>query len=256
MSQALLHTSNLGINFGAFAAVSGITLSLMPGQRQALIGPNGAGKTSLINLLTGVYKPSTGDIFLAGENINALSFDARVRKGLVRTFQLNTLCLGMTPLDTLLMTLMERERKGMVWWKPMYQFDALRMEAMQLLTQVGLQGVEHHLVGELAYGKQRLLEIALALALKPKVLLLDEPAAGIPEGESDEVFHVIEQLPATMSVVFIEHDMDLVFHFAQRIAVLVAGKIIVDGTANEIIDHPQVREAYLGADFCAKGKSL
>lgn len=254
MTATLLNTTDLGINFGAFAAVSEVNLRLVPGQRQALIGPNGAGKTSLINLLTGVYKPTFGSIYLGEENINQLSFDARVRKGLVRTFQLNTLCLGMTPLDSVLMALTEREEKGHVWWKPIYQFDALYIEAEQLLQQVGLGDVMQHKVGELAYGKQRLLEIALALALKPTVLLLDEPAAGIPEGESDEIFHVIEQLPQTMSVVFIEHDMELVFHFAQRIAVLVAGKIIVDGTADEIVDHPLVREAYLGADFCSKGK--
>lgn len=256
MKTSLLKTTNLGIKFGAFEAVSEVNLNLVPGQRQALIGPNGAGKTSLINLLTGVYKPTSGSIHLQDDNISQLSFDARVRKGLVRTFQLNTLCLGLTSLDATLMALMEREHQGHIWWKPMYQFEALHQEAELLLDQVGLKHCQNTLVGELAYGKQRLLEIALALALKPKVLLLDEPAAGIPEGESDEIFHVIDQLPNNISVVFIEHDMDLVFHFAQRIAVLVAGKIIVDGTADEIVDHPLVREAYLGADFCAKGKMV
>lgn len=253
MSALTLSTKGLGINFGAFAAVSEVNIDLSAGQRQALIGPNGAGKTTLINLLTGVYKPTFGRVFLDGEDINSLSFDERVQRGLVRTFQLNTLCLSMTPFDAVMMALSERARLGHVWWKPLYDYDELRIEAHELLEQIGLSSHAHDIVGEMAYGKQRLLEIVLALALKPKVLLLDEPAAGIPEGESDEIFEVIAQLPKQICVVFIEHDMDLVFSFAQRISVLVAGKVLVDGTPDEIIDHPLVREAYLGADFCAKG---
>ncbi len=253
MTAFALSTKGLGINFGAFSAVSDVTIDLPAGQRQALIGPNGAGKTSLINLLTGVYAPTFGDVFLDGENITHLSFDARVQRGLVRTFQLNTLCLSMTPLDAIMMALSERSRIGHVWWKPLYSYDALRTEALDLLQQIGLMPHAYDVVGEMAYGKQRLLEIALALALKPKVLLLDEPAAGIPEGESDEIFEVIAQLPKSICIVFIEHDMDLVFNFAQRISVLVAGKVLVDGTPDEIIAHPLVREAYLGTDFCARG---
>lgn len=253
MNTSALSTKNLGINFGAFAAVNDVNIDLAAGQRQALIGPNGAGKTTLINLLTGVYKPTFGHVFLNGVDITKLSFDERVQRGLVRTFQLNTLCLSMTPLDAIMMALSERNKLGHVWWKPLYDYPDLQTEAYQLLQQIGLGNHEHDIVGEMAYGKQRLLEIALALALKPKVLLLDEPAAGIPEGESDEVFEVIAQLPKQICVVFIEHDMNLVFSFAQRISVLVAGKVLVDGTPDEIVDHPLVREAYLGADFCAKG---
>lgn len=249
MKPFALNTHDLSMSFGAFKAVNTININLAPGQRHALIGPNGAGKSTLINLLTGLCKPTSGAVFLAGKNINHLAFNERVQQGLIRTFQLNTLCLSMTPFETMMMALSEREGLGQVWWKPLFTYDALRAEAQQRLQQIGLSEQSHEAVGELAYGKQRLLEIALALALKPKVLLLDEPTAGIPEGESDEIFELLTQLPEKMSVLFIEHDMDLVFSFAQRISVLVAGEIVAEGTPDEIIVHPLVREAYLGADF-------
>lgn len=252
MSLEVLSTQGLGVSFGGFSAVSDVNINFFAGQRHALIGPNGAGKTTLINVLTGVYKSTTGRVFLNGENINALTVDKRVKRGLARTFQLNTLCLSLTPFDTIMLALSERHGIGHVWWKPLYNYDELRAETTQLLQQMGLSAQAHEVVGEMAYGKQRLLEIALALAMKPKVLLLDEPAAGIPEGESTELFEVIAQLPAHIGVVFIEHDMRLVFKFAQRISVLVAGKVLVEGTPDEISEHPLVREAYLGADFCAK----
>lgn len=252
MSAFALSTKELSLSFGAFHAVSAVNINVAAGQRHALIGPNGAGKTSLINLLTGIYKPTSGQVLLEGENITQLAFNERVQRGLARTFQLNTLCLSLTPFDVVMMALSERERLGHVWWKPLYAYEALRVEAQELLLQVGLASYGNAVTGELAYGKQRLLEIALALALKPKVLLLDEPTAGIPEGESDAVFELIAQLPAQLSVIFIEHDMDLVFNFAQRISVLVSGRVLVEGCPQEIIEHPLVREAYLGADFYAK----
>lgn len=252
MSAFALSTKELSLSFGAFHAVSAVSINVAAGQRHALIGPNGAGKTSLINLLTGIYKPTSGQVLLEGKNITQLAFNERVQHGLARTFQLNTLCLSLTPFDVVMMALSERERLGHVWWKPLYAYEALRVEAQELLLQVGLASHGNAVTGELAYGKQRLLEIALALALKPKVLLLDEPTAGIPEGESDAVFELIAQLPAQLSVIFIEHDMDLVFNFAQRISVLVSGRVLVEGYPQEIIEHPLVREAYLGADFYAK----
>lgn len=242
----MLRTQGLGINFGAFRAVHNVNLSIEPGARQALIGPNGAGKTTLINLLTGVYKPSAGSIHLGDEEITSYSCDRRARIGLTRTFQINTLFPKLTPLLSVVLAICEREGLGATWWRPLKRCPAFFNEAHTLLGRLKLSDLANVPVAELAYGKQRLLEIALALAAKPRILLLDEPAAGVPPGESGELFEVIAELPGDVSVLFIEHDMNLVFRFSRRISVLVAGEVMTEGTPAEISADSRVREVYLG----------
>jgi branched-chain amino acid transport system ATP-binding protein len=245
--MSALETHGLGISFGAFHAVADVNLSLEPGARQALIGPNGAGKTTLINLLTGIYRPSAGSIRMNGQDITAMPADRRARQGLARTFQINTLFPSLTPLLSVVLAIHEREGQGATWWRPYRRSTAAFDEAHALLARLRLDALANVPVAELAYGKQRLLEIALALAAKPRILLLDEPAAGVPEDESSELFDVIAELPADISVLFIEHDMNLVFRFARRISVLVAGRILTEGTPAEIGRDPRVREVYLGS---------
>ncbi|WP_418130229.1 ABC transporter ATP-binding protein [Variovorax sp. 375MFSha3.1] len=242
-----LRTQDLGVRFGAFQAVADVNLSLEPGARQALIGPNGAGKTTLINLLTGVLKPTSGSIHMGGTDITRLPGDKRARMGLARTFQINTLFPSLTPLLSVVLAISEREGLGATWWRPLKGCTAVFDEAHALLRTLKLDGLADVPVAELAYGKQRLLEIALALAARPRILLLDEPAAGVPQDESGELFEAISALPADISVLFIEHDMKLVFRFASRISVLVGGRILTEGTPSDIGADPRVREVYLGS---------
>ena len=246
MSSAALRTRGLGISFGAYRAVDDVNLTLEPGARQALIGPNGAGKTTLINLLTGVFKPTHGTIHMGERELTALSADKRARLGLARTFQINTLFPSLTPLLSVVLAISEREGLGAVWWRPLSRHKAAFDEAHALLGRLKLDALADVPVAELAYGKQRLLEIALAMAAKPRILLLDEPAAGVPEDESGELFEAIAELPQDISVLFIEHDMNLVFRFSRRISVLVAGRILTEGSPAEIGRDPRVREVYLG----------
>lgn len=244
--KAALQTHGLGVRFGAFQAVNDVHLSLEPGARQALIGPNGAGKTTLINLLTGVIQPTAGRIEMDGQDITDFAADRRARMGLARTFQINTLFPSLTPLLSVVLAISEREGLGAVWWRPLVRHTALFDEAHALLGRLKLDALADVPVAELAYGKQRLLEIALAMAARPRILLLDEPAAGVPEDESGELFEAIAELPQDISVLFIEHDMKLVFRFSRRISVLVAGQILTEGTPAEIGTDPRVREVYLG----------
>jgi branched-chain amino acid transport system ATP-binding protein len=241
-----LRTRGLGITFGGFRAVSNVNLSLEPGARQALIGPNGAGKTTLINLLTGVLRASHGTIHLGDEELTHASPDRRARMGVGRTFQINTLFPNMTPMQSVVAAISEREGLGRVWWRALGRHGHLFDEAAKILCELRLESFAHTRVRELPYGKQRLLEIAMALATRPRILLLDEPAAGVPEDESGELFEVIAELPKEMSILFIEHDMNLVFRFARRISVLVAGRLLAEGSPGEIAANPQVREVYLG----------
>ena len=249
MKKAGLQTHGLGMRFGSFQAVDGVDLSLEPGARHALIGPNGAGKSTLIDLLTGVRQPTTGRIELEGRDVTPLSTDGRARLGLVRTFQINMLFPSLTPLRSLVLAIAEREGLGGVWWRPLGpvgRYRALFEEAHALLGRLRLDTQADAPVAELPYGKQRLLEIALALAAKPRVLLLDEPAAGVPEDEAGDLFDAIDTLPSDVAVLFIEHDMKLVFRIARRISVMVAGRILVEGTPEEIGADTRVRRAYLG----------
>ena len=245
MSVAL-RTAGLSKSFGAFRANADISLSFAAGARHALIGPNGAGKTTFINLLTGVLAPSAGEVFLGEEKITGLAQHARVKRGMTRTFQINTLFPGLTALESVVLACCERSERGGVWWRSVATERGAIEEAQGILSRLRLDGDAHTPTRALPYGKQRLLEIALALATRPAVLLLDEPAAGIPSAASAELFGVIAQLPREVTIVFIEHDMNLVFRFAERIAVLVAGAVLVEGTPDEIARDSKVREVYLG----------
>ena len=246
LATSVLQTQNLIKNFGGLRATDDISLSVEQGARLAIIGPNGAGKTTFINLLTGVLKPTSGKIFLDGREINDVPSHVRVRRGLVRTFQINQLFAEMTPLETLGLAVSERYHSGEQWWRPAGSSRAVIEEAHHLLERFGLSSVGEDKTKHLPYGKQRLLEIAVALACAPRVLLLDEPAAGVPEEERHEILAILHDLPKDVAVLLIEHDMDLVFAFATRICVLVQGGLLVEGTATEIANNPHVRAVYLG----------
>jgi ABC-type branched-subunit amino acid transport system ATPase component len=242
----VLETRGLTKAFGGFVATDDVSLALTRGARHALIGPNGAGKTTLINLLTGVLAPTRGTVRLEGADITGLSRHARVRRGLARTFQINQLFREMTPLEAVAMAVAQHEGRARVWWRPANRETAVADEAAALLSSLGLADVLARPTAELAYGKQRLIELALALACRPRVLLLDEPAAGVPHGERDEILAVVAALPRAVTVLLIEHDMDLVFRFAERITVLVQGRLLVEGTPEEVAADPRVRQVYLG----------
>lgn len=242
----MLRTNALRKNFGALQVARDVSLTLPRGCRYALIGPNGAGKTTLINLITGRLKPDAGTIELAGDDVTATPAAARVRKGLVRTFQINTLFPELTPIEAVTLAVSEREAvAGQFWRRLSTQTEAID-EAFEILTRLRLADVATQPTRTLAYGQQRLLEIALALATRPKVLLLDEPAAGVPKDESAMLFSVIAGLPEDISVLFIEHDMNIVFRFATRIIVLVSGGVLVEDTTANIRTDARVRDVYLG----------
>ncbi len=241
-----LRTEGLSKSWGAFKANSDVDLSLNVGARHALIGPNGAGKTTFINLLAGVYAPTAGRVFLDGQDVTALPQHQRVKRGMTRTFQINTLFPGLTVLESVVLAICERKGTSGRWWRTVASQQDEIAEAMEMLTTLGLASDADTETRQLAYGRQRLVEIALALATRPKLLLLDEPAAGIPAAESRELFAVIDRLPRDVTILFIEHDMGLVFRFAERITVLVGGKVLTEGTPEEIAADQRVKEVYLG----------
>jgi ABC-type branched-subunit amino acid transport system ATPase component len=242
----VLSAKNLNKRFGSLVVAEALSLELPAGVRYALIGPNGAGKTTLINLLTGMLAPDSGRIFLDGGEITGLQPDARVRQGLARTFQINTLFPRLTPLESVAIAVLERERQAHNWWRGLPAFAPAIDEAQGILERLRLAAVADRPTRELAYGQQRLLEIALALATRPRVLLLDEPAAGVPKDESAELFGVIAGLARELTILFIEHDMNVVFRFASRIIVMVGGRILLEGTPEEVQSDARVREVYLG----------
>lgn len=253
--NAALETSNLTKRFGGIVATDNVTFALERGARQALIGPNGAGKTTFVNLLTGVLPPSAGAVRLGGEDITRLRPEARVRRGLVRTFQINQLFQSLTPLETLALAVGERRRQGADWRRRVGADPAVAREVDEIAERFGLGDVLDVRTETLAYGKQRLLEIAVAFACNPQVLLLDEPAAGVPEAERRDILNAIAALPAEVSVLLIEHDMDLVFSYARRISVLVDGALFAEGSPEEIARDPKVRAVYLGeADHSEGGQ--
>jgi ABC-type branched-subunit amino acid transport system ATPase component len=241
-----LSTRGLDKAFGSLVVANNIELSLPQGVRYALIGPNGAGKTTLINLMTGMLRPDAGQIMLDGDDITALTPEARVRRGLARTFQINSLFPHLNPLEAVTLAVCERESIARTWWRNIVEYHAALDEAHEILKSLMLGEVCYRETRELPYGQQRLLEIALALATKPRVLLLDEPAAGVPRDESSQLFSAITSLSEDITVLFIEHDMELVFRLASRIIVMVGGAILLEGTPEEISADPRVREVYLG----------
>ena len=246
MSESALVACGVDKRFGSLVVAANVNLALPPGARHALIGPNGAGKTTLINLMTGMLRPDGGQILLGGDDVTALAPEKRVRRGLARTYQINSLFPHLTALESVTLAVCERRRVAQTWWRRLIAYREEIEEAHQILGALMLGAVCHRPARELAYGQQRLLEIALALASRPKVILLDEPAAGVPREESKELFAAIAGLSRDIAVLFIEHDMELVFRFASRVVVMVGGSILVEGTPTEIASDPQVRAVYLG----------
>jgi branched-chain amino acid transport system ATP-binding protein len=246
MTASALSTRGLDKSFGSLVVARDIELDLPAGERYALIGPNGAGKTTLINLITGMLKPDNGRILLGADEITALEPEQRVKRGLVRTFQINTLFPHLNALEAVTLAVCERRGYAGTWWRKLPAYADAVDEAYAILRSLRLAESCYRPTHELAYGQQRLLEIALALATRPKVLLLDEPAAGVPQDESAELFSVIANLSQDIAVLFIEHDMNVVFRFANRIIVMVGGRILMQGTPAEIAADARVREVYLG----------
>ena len=247
----ILQTTGLEKRFGGIVATNNVNLSVEKGAHHALIGPNGAGKTTFINLLTGVLKPSSGRIVLEGKDITDTSPHQRVRLGMARTFQINQLFLDLTPLESIGLVVSERLGAGADWWRVVGTKSAVTEEIVEIIERFHLGDVMFDRVAVLPYGKQRLLEIALAFACRPQVLLLDEPAAGVPEAERHELLATIEALPQDVTVLLIEHDMDIVFSFADRISVLVNGALFVDGAPEEVAKDPRVKAVYLGEELDA-----
>ena len=246
MSSIVLETHNLVKRYGGITPTNDVSLKVETGARHALIGPNGAGKTTLVNLLTGVVEPTSGRISLDGQDITQLAPHQRVRRGIVRTFQINQLWNELTPLQSLALTVSAQLGISRQWWKPLGADARVAVACEALLKQFRLDDVMDQPVKLLAYGKRRLLEIATAIASKPRVLLLDEPVAGVPEGERQEIFDTINALPAEVSILLIEHDMDLVFNFARTVSVLVNGAVFAEGDVGSISTDPRVKAVYLG----------
>ena len=246
MSTPALETRGLHKSFGALTVANAVEFRLEQGARHALIGPNGAGKTTFVNLVTGALRPSAGQIRLDGADITDLPQAARVKRGLVRTFQITALFRRLSVLENVTLAVCEREGLGGELLRPAGRHRAVIEEAFALLERFGLADEALRPVNTLAYGRQRLVEIAIALGLSPRVLLLDEPAAGVPSGESGLIIDVIENLPSDIALLIIEHDMDLVFRLAQRITVLVQGSVLVEGPPNAIAADTRVRQVYLG----------
>lgn len=247
MSYAL-QTIELEKRFGGLLATNKVSLAVEHGARHALIGPNGAGKTTFVNLLTGVLPANGGRILLDGEDVTGKGQVQRARRGLGRTFQINQLFAEMTPVETIGLAVSERMGGGGDFWRQIGTRADIFDEIVSLLERFRLTDVMEIPTKSLAYGKQRLLEIALALASNPRVLLLDEPAAGVPESERADLLETLAALPRDVSILLIEHDMDMVFAFADRITVLVNGALFADGTPEAIMADPRVREVYLGSD--------
>ncbi|MDP2411774.1 MAG: ABC transporter ATP-binding protein [Pseudolabrys sp.] len=245
---AALEVEGLNRSFGALQVTHDVSLTLERGARRALIGPNGAGKTTLVNLITGALMPSSGSIRLNGEDITKLSQEERARRGLARTFQINQLFRGLTVLENICMTIGERDGHCNNLWRSAGARRVVIDEALDHLESLRLVDDALKEVRELPYGRQRLVEIAIALAQKPRVLLLDEPAAGVPSSESHLILDVVAGLDPDIAVLIIEHDMDVVFRFAQAITVLVQGAVFTQGTPAEIMANEQVKAVYLGQD--------
>jgi ABC-type branched-subunit amino acid transport system ATPase component len=242
----VLQTEELCKSFGALTVAQNIDFRLEAGDRHALIGPNGAGKTTFVNMLMGVVRPSSGRILLAGEDVTRASQSVRVKRGLGRTFQITTLFRSLPVLDNVALAVAERRGTAHRMWRPASSHKDVRDESRELLATLGLGEDALVRVADLPYGKQRLVEIAIALGLRPKVLLLDEPAAGVPSEETEKILGTLDKLPSAIAVLIIEHDMDLVFRFARRITVLVQGQVLVEGPPEEIARDQRVHEVYLG----------
>jgi len=245
--SAVFEVAKLKKSFGGLAVTNDVSFSMHPGDRIALIGPNGAGKTTFVNLVTGNLAPDSGDVRLLGETVTRVDVASRVKRGLVRSFQVTRLFQDMTPAEHVGLAVLQRDGRTSRMFGNFLSMPDVMDEVIDLLHTLGLQSLMHRKVNEIAYGQQRLLEIAVAMALKPKVLLLDEPAAGVPQSDTGRIEQALADLPADLAVLMIDHDMDLVFRFAKRVIVLAAGAIIFDGSPADVTKDARVREAYLGS---------
>ncbi|WFU50860.1 ABC transporter ATP-binding protein [Sinorhizobium terangae] len=245
--SAIFEVRNLKRSFGGLAVTNDVSLAMAPGDRVALIGPNGAGKTTFVNLVTGNLKPDSGEVRIGGEDITRVDAIGRVRRGLVRSFQVTRLFQDMTPAEHVALAVLQRDGRAGRFFGNYLAMPEVMTEVDDLIGKLGLRDQMHRHVSEIAYGQQRLLEIAVALALRPRVLLLDEPAAGVPQSDTGRIEQALADLPADLAVLMIEHDMDLVFRFAKRVIVLANGTIIFDGSPSGVTKDPRVREAYLGS---------
>jgi branched-chain amino acid transport system ATP-binding protein len=246
VSEAILETRALCKSFGALEVARNIDFRLAAGARHALIGPNGAGKTTFLNLLTGLVAPSRGSVHLAGEDVTSLTQSKRVKRGIARTFQINQLFRGLSVLENVCIAVSERLGVGGRMLRAAGRRSEVIGEASHLLEMLQLADDAGRRIGELPYGRQRLVEIAIALGLRPRVLLLDEPAAGVPSAESHRILEVLDTLPKDIAILIIEHDMDLVFRFARGITVLAAGAVLMEGTPRQVAEDGRVRQVYLG----------
>ena len=244
--SVLLELRNMDKRYGGLHVTRNVSFRLAAGDRLALIGPNGAGKTTLVHQISGVVPSDTGEVWLRGENVSRLSQAKRVQHGLARTFQITTLAPHLPVQRQIEMALFEREGLSGSAWRSVDSYPALTAEAQELLSRFGLAAHAATATQDLAYGEQRLIEMALAMALRPKVLLLDEPMAGVPKGDGAKLLAALDSLPQDLGVLIIEHDMDLVFRFANRIVVLCEGAVLAEGTPDDIRRDPKVRAAYLG----------
>ena len=244
--QSVLETRDLRMAFGGLVVFENLNFSLRRGERHAIIGPNGAGKTTFVSLVTGLLRPTGGDVMFNGRVITHSSPQQRVKAGIARTFQINSLFKALNPLASLVIALAEREGRGGISLRSVARQAGLIEEASALLSKFGLADDSLVTTEKLPYGKQRLLEVALALALRPQLLLLDEPAAGLSTEQGHELFRQLAILTGDTTVMFIEHDMNLVFRYADRVSVFAAGALVVQDTPERVRNHPRVREVYLG----------
>jgi len=243
----LLEARNVSLAFGGLKVTNDVSFKLAAGDRVALIGPNGAGKTTLVNLITGDLAPTAGHFFMGDDDITSVSIPERVQRGLVRTFQTTRLFANLTVADNVALAVMQRKGISKRFFSSSTELPEVRAEWREILGNLGLDRLAYRKVIELAYGQQRLIELAIGLALRPKVLLLDEPAAGVPHDEAPKILDAINALPADIAVLMIEHDMDLVFKFAKRVLVLSAGRLIFEGSPKDVTADHEVRRAYLGS---------
>jgi branched-chain amino acid transport system ATP-binding protein len=251
MSEPLLKVRQLQKAFGAIVVTDGVNLSITQGELHAIIGPNGAGKTTLVHQISGLSASDSGQIFFDAEDITQLSMPQRVRRGLARSFQITSILSGFSALENVALAVQARSGSSYRFFRNTAQEPALNETAMAYLERVGLQQRATFLAGFLSHGEKRLLELAVALATDPKLLLLDEPLAGTGHDESQRVIETLRHLKRQSTILLIEHDMDAVFSLADRISVLVAGRVIATGTPEAIRANPEVRAAYLGDEEAA-----
>jgi branched-chain amino acid transport system ATP-binding protein len=244
--MALLSLHHVCKNFAGLEVLRDVQLTVEPGERRAIIGPNGAGKTTLFNIVSGELKPSSGTINLEGQPVTGLAPEQMFRLGLARTFQKNSLFMDLTTLENIRLAVQAHQQQSFHWFRPWWAFDAVNARARAVVEQAGLWGRQAEVVKNLSYGEQRMLEVAIALAGEPRLLLLDEPTAGMSMAETANSVVTISTLPRELTILIIEHDMDTIFAIADRITVLDHGQVLADGTPDEVRNNEEVRSVYLG----------